>query len=489
MTSQAPPHLRPALGSALGFWLLVAVGLFLTFLSGWVRYRFGPVSFEEVMANLPITNGGGVGDGHLVVEAVLVCVVLPVLLAGFGFWLTWHKGLWWSATWGRRTITTAGILLSLSVLLFVTGVPTFIADTAADRSLGQYYRAPQLSATPAVKKNLITIYVESLESSYARASLFGHNLLSDLDAATSGWANYDQLRQYPTGGWTMAGMVGTQCGVPLKHQLVPTFDGTRRDHEVGAFLPGATCLGDLLATQGYRSVYLGGADITFAGKGNYYLDHGYAQTKGLADWRAAGEQAASFSAWGLSDDRLFAQARKTVDALHATRTPFNLTVLTLDTHEPPALHPECVTPDADAMARAVVCSTRAVAGFISHLKAAGYLADTVVMVMGDHLKMTPLAASFTSKLAPLTDRRVVLRIWSPQRFVFTRRDADQLSILPTTLELLGFTVPDGRAGLGVSFVGRHPVAGSVLAVNPADYAALLAAPSRDLYHQLWTRNN
>lgn len=485
MTSHTSARTRPALSSALAFWLLIAFALFLACLAGWVRYRFGPVTFEEVMANLPITNGGGVGDGQLVVEAVCFCVGLPVLIAAVGFWLTWTRALWLSRNGVRHIVGVGVTVVSLSVLLFVTGVPPFVGAMAANGTFAQYYRTPEVSSSASIPKNLITIYVESLESSYSQAALFGRNLLGELDSATAGWAHYDQLQQYPTGGWTMAGMVGTQCGVPLKHQLVPSMDGSRQTPTSGAFLPGATCLGDVLKARGYHSVYLGGADLTFAGKGNYYLDHGYAESKGLADWVAAGEDPSNISAWGLRDSRLFAQAARTVDALHAARTPFNLTVLTLDTHEPPALHPDCVTPDADAMARAVVCSTRTVAAFINHLKTSGYLKDTVVMVMGDHLKMTPLGASFTSKLSAVSDRRIVCRIWSPDRFVFTRNDADQLSVLPTTLELLGFTVPDGRAGLGVSFVSRHSLAGTVLALHHSDYAALMEAPAHDLYNRLW----
>ena len=56
-------------------------------------------------------------------------------------------------------------------------------------------------------KNLITVYLESMENTFGDAGLFGRNLLSVLDEATDGWGRYETLRQYPEGGWTMAGIV------------------------------------------------------------------------------------------------------------------------------------------------------------------------------------------------------------------------------------------------------------------------------------------
>jgi phosphoglycerol transferase len=69
--------------------------------------------------------------------------------------------------------------------------------------------------------------------------------------------------------------------------------------------------------------------------------------------------------------------------------------------------------------------------------------------------------------------------------VFSRDRADQLSVLPSTLELLGFDVPDGRAGLGVSFVNQHPLSGTALELPEADYRTVVTSPSSGLFKELW----
>ena len=115
--------------------------------------------------------------------------------------------------------------------------------------------------------------------------------------------------------------------------------------------------------------------------------------------------------WGLSDRRLFAHAEQEVDDLRATGEPFNLTVLTLDTREPGGVFPGCSPPDAVAMKAAIRCSMRAVAGFIKDLKSTGALEDTVVVVMGDHLKATSEGGAFKAELgytfASLKQGRVI----------------------------------------------------------------------------------
>jgi phosphoglycerol transferase len=255
--------------------------------------------------------------------------------------------------------------------------------------------------------------------------------------------------------------------------------------EVTSFLPGATCLGDVLAARGYTNVFVGGANSRFAGKGTFLAGHGYDRVLGLTDWESGGESRSQVSAWGLSDRRLFAHAEQEIDDLRASGEPFNLTILTLDTHEPGGVFPGCSTPDAVAMKTAITCSMRAVAGFVEHLKSTGALDDTVVVVIGDHLKATSEGGAFKAELEAMPSRTIIYRVWSPEGVTFTRDRADQFSVLPTTLELLGFALPDGRAGLGVSFVTQHPVSGTALELSDDEYRTVVAAPSSELYKEFW----
>lgn len=469
-------------------WGLVTIAVMLLALAGWIRYRFGAVSLEQIISNLPIGPGKGIGNNGLAVEAVTFCIAAPAVLVGAVAIGERRIRRRISTVRGARFVPVTAFIVGLAVLLGVAGVPEYAIAQLSEQTLASYYVTPAVTSAPSKPKNLITIYLESTENTFGDSELMGQNLLVNLDDATKGWANYRGLEQYTGGGWTMAGLVSTQCGIPLKSQLtVEGLDYNKMGEQVDHYLPGATCLGDVLTTQGYTNVFVGGADDDFAGKKTFLSDHGYSRVYGLADWKADGEDPDQISeSWGLSDARMTAHALDVLKGLHASGRPFNLTMLTLDTHEPAGIFPGCSSDDQIAMATAIKCSTRAVERFLDAAKARGYLDDTVVMVMGDHLKGTGDHDSFRDALLSAPHRTIVFRVWSPDGVVqYARESADQLSVLPSTLELLGFGVDEGRAGVGVSFVRPHDLAGTALALPSEEYRTLLLAPSSELYRGFW----
>ena len=471
-------------------WLLSTIALFLVALAGWIRFHFGAVSFEQIVSNLPISNGEGVGNNDLLVEAIVVCIVVPVsvtTLVVVGRW-------WWRRTRGtqarvrRRYLVapTLALIVALGVLLTVAGVPQYAGAMLDPRSIADYYETPAVTSVPTKPRNLITIYLESTENTYRDASIFGENLLANLDAATVGWPSYESLHQYPTGGWTMAGVVGTQCGIPLKSKLLTIgVNSNVQGEQMDSYLPGATCLGDVLAGAGYTNAFVGGANVRFGGKDTYLSDHGYTSIEGRERWEARGEDPANISIWGISDASLFSHARDTLTRLREADEPYNLTILTLDNHEPAAIYPSCTDDEAVPMATALRCSGKAVAGFLAYLGATGVLDDTVVVLMGDHLKNTGDSDQFRAELENAPERTIFFRVHSPDPVAFAREDADQFSVLPTTLELLGLGTADGRAGLGVSFVGKHDLTGTAVDLPASDYESLMKAPSSKIYQLFW----
>lgn len=484
-------------------WAAVAISLMLLAIAVWIRFRFGVVSLEAIVLNLPIAGGEGegVGNDSLVGEALIYCIGLPILLTvglalGIHFLRRRRSIAQQKPLTPLRRRTRVGwpvitLTVSLSVLLSTMGVPQYAMALLKNDSFAQYYVTPKVTSSPTKAKNLVTIYLESMENTFERSDIFGQNLLANLDTATKGWSEYD-LEQFPTGGFTMAGIVGTQCGIPLKSRtLLPGGpEANALGESVARYLPGAVCLGDVLAENGYTNVDLGGADESFAGKGKYFLDHGYSSVKGLDYWKKAGiDESKVSSVWGMSDAELFSRAKTELAELRAAGTPFNLTMLTLDTHEPGQLYSTCSGTESNPMATSVKCSMKAVAGFLDYMKANGYMEDTVVIVMGDHLKPTGELNHFTQELSSVQDRTIVCRIWSPDPIQFTREGADQLSLLPTTLSLLGFGLTAGRAGLGVSFVGDSDISGSALELSDEAYEAAIQSPSTELYRAFWAGND
>ncbi len=301
----------------------------------------------------------------------------------------------------------------------------------------------QPSSHSGVKRNLVYLYVESLERTFLDDAIFPSlaNNLKDLEKTS---ISIRGIGQAPMTDWTIAGMVSSQCGIPLA-----TIKPNRNDlGEVEQFVPGATCIGDILDWSGYQNVYIGGADIQFAGKQRFYPDHGVSETFGLKEFQDASAGLLPVSRWGIYDDTLFEKAFDRFKELHDGDQPFALFLLTLDTH-PPRGHetPSCRnTTYGDGnqpVLNAVECADRLVSEFVRKIE--DYAdkqesdSELLVIVASDHLMMR-------NDISPILEANQMRR----ENLFFARsqtleprviqREATTLDLAPTVLSLLGWDV-------------------------------------------------
>lgn len=462
-----------------------------------------------MLFNLQGGGGEGAGGDGLIWGAVISIIVIPLALVALMLLLVEksRRALRSHGVLsGRRIWVMRGIAMILALAVPLGGAALFsnavgvqdyvqasIREATLGTSMGDFYAVPKVEPAPSSgeRQNLIVIYLESVEDALADDSVFERNMLAPVQTATEGWATIPSLQQYDGGGWTMAGIVGTQCGIPLR-SADALADNTDLNalgssgNEVERYLAGATCLGDVLADEGYRNVFLGGADANFAGKGAFLTSHGYSEVNDLNVWRERGETEMRDD-WGLSDRRLFANAKHTVTKLHEADQPFNLTLLTLDTHEGPRVFDYCDWDTEVAMTAITTCSMQQVSGFIDYLDAEGILEDTTVVVMGDHRKMIAEGGSFWEELRDREDRTIFNRVWTPDSTTFARPEIDQLSMYPTMLELAGLEIEDHRAGIGVSaLAGAEDVpAGTVLDLSAEEYTDLVRSRSVTFFQSMW----
>ncbi len=339
---------------------------------------------------------------------------------------------------------------------------------ASQAALFKTFRDQYVSVTqlPAVEspKSLIYLYLESLERTYFNEAIFP-GLVPNLKRLEAAGLSFAHVKETPYTNWTIAGMVATQCGVPL---LLPESDYGQEAHYgnamggISAFMPNANCLGDLLKTADYQLHYLGGASLKFAGKGNFYLTHGFDETIGideLAD-QMTGQECTN--AWGLCDDELFHMAERRLLELRSMPDPYALVMLTLDTHAPRGMKSRTCGPlqygDGDnPILNAVHCTDLLVGQLVDRLTEQGYLRDAVLIVASDHLSNRNTATDLMN------------RGWRQNLFFALGDDipanrvqvnVEKVDLAPVVLNLLGYDVP--RLGFGIS-----PVNG-VSEIEPAN---------------------
>ena len=357
---------------------------------------------------------------------------------------------------GKNTLRNilAGAVLTVAVLLnpFSQDVSEFIrTERISIKKISDYefYAQPE-NLTLSNKKNLVFVYLESLERTYFDTEIFP-GLVPNLSRLEKENIYFTDVQYAYHTEWTIAGMLGSQCGVPL----YTSSNGNAMD-AYDEFMPNALCMGDILKNNGYDLTYLNGGDAKFAGKESFYASHGFDVILGKEDHEKNPDYNGFYSRWGLYDDKLFDLAFDKFTRKSKSRDPFGLFVLTLDTHHPKGhMPPVCdgvkYQDGSNEMLNAVKCSDRLAADFIEQLRNSPYAKDTLIVVMSDHMAMQNQAISLLDK----GTRRNFFMIIDPENSapMEITRPTSALDIGPTVLSLLGFQ--EQSLGFGRNLFGEE----------------------------------
>jgi phosphoglycerol transferase len=442
---------------------LSLAAIFLFCLSYWIHRYFGQVDVNQIAYHLSFgVDLVKTSDLTLTKRFIRWCVLAPVLLL---LLLSFAERRFPQtlARMPRRWRPRAIILYrGLPVLMIAAALGFWLWDVSALKYVrsnfgpdyfGANYVPPEsVALRERAPRNLIMIYMESLELGYADPSAFGRNLIEPLTQLKG--AHFPAYEQAPGTGWTIAALVATQCGVPLER--VSIFDVNTQGQMMDSFLSKATCLPDLLAQRGYRNVFLGGAASSFAGKDKFLQQHHYHEIYGKDEWLRQGASEQAMNGWGLYDADLFREAKSKLRELAASKQRFNLSLLTVDTHEPGGmLSAQCAQQGFQQRFDGVVsCAAAEVADFVRFAEQNGYLEDTNIVIVGDHLsRKNPLSP----QLEQMPQRTIFNTFLSRQSAAPNRAQLLHFDMLPTVLEFIGYEVPGGRLGLGYSGFNRHRV--------------------------------
>jgi hypothetical protein len=299
------------------------------------------------------------------------------------------------------------------------------------------------------RPNVVLIYAESLDQRYFDEEVFP-GLVPNLKRLRANSRDFSNVAQGVGAGWTVAGMVASQCGYPLTEARgVGGNDLSLFDQ----FLPNATCLGDLLEEDGYYSVFMGGADARFAGKGSFLRSHGFSEVLDRTDLTGRLSDLSYVHEWGVFDDTLFERAYEKFEELSSEASPFLLSLLTLDTHHPKGfLSKSCAPygPGRNPILNAVHCSDQLISRFIDEIRASPRSENTVVAVLSDHLAMRNEASDLlsSSKMPEVLLFFVNTPDGAHEENV---RSGLHYDLAPTLLDVLGFEV-EGQIGFGASLL-------------------------------------
>ena len=248
--------------------------------------------------------------------------------------------------------------------------------------------------------------------------------------------------------FTMGALFGQTTGLPLKIGI-----GVNNMDTQDSFFPGVTALGDILKDQGYRQVFLCGSQAEFGGRRLFFETHGEYE---IRDYNYAIEQGLIPSDykvfWGYEDEKLFSIAKETLLELAQGDEPFNLTMLTVDTHFPDGYVCDLCREDYgdNQYANVLACSSRQILGFLDWIQEQDFYENTTVILQGDHPTMY---VDFLEGINPDYRRKAyttyVNAAVRPQD-AKNAREYSTMDNFPTTLAALGVKIEGDRLGLGTN---------------------------------------
>jgi len=432
--------------------------LFLIFAPGGVNKVY--VTTRQIVFHLLLGVGGIKGaDSTIMNQFIFRSVIIPFYILSFATisllivkWIKPHnkiildirnKILWIIRAFDCKSFYIISLLCSFAYFALQIDLKNYIKSFfGKDQFTISYFDPNEIKfLAPKNQMNLILIYVESLEAAPRDPRLYGSNLLKPLDNIDG--QDILHFPQVPGTEWTMAGMVASQCAIPLKPFYVKNLSDS--------FFPGLVCLGDVLQRFDYEQYFFTANDLRFGNRDTFYKMHGYKHLFGKDQWKEMGVDPNLFNGWGdgLHDDTLLDEVKKIILANHANKTKYNMTILTTDTHFSNGYQsPRCELDErSSGFKGAYKCSAKIIAHFIKDLQSHHVLDNTLLIIMGDHLFMTlPTQVKFFPE-----PRNVYFKIVQNGGKLRSRNKMNHFDVAPTILDIMGFlNQSNSKFGLGIS---------------------------------------
>ncbi|MBR5236245.1 MAG: LTA synthase family protein [Clostridia bacterium] len=469
--------------------MLTLFSLLLFFSALWYIKYYGNTGFDSVLYTL-FSNLGGVSKGLLsgfclesVLPTVLIGAVLIFLVYGLNIKKAWVKKIkFW-----HKTL----FLLLLVILFFIlagtkVNVFGYIQKIALQTTLYEDYFVEPSSENiqfPEKKRNLIYIFLESMETTYmseAEGGACSLNVIPELTKLAVENTNFSHNESVggfstPSGtGWTVAGMVAQTSGVPLKGSA-----GVLENNEYGkdSFLPGVITLSDILNENGYKQALIVGSDASYANRDVYFKQH---KTDEIYDYFSAQEEGIIdkdyYVWWGMEDKYLFDYAKEKIRALAKGSEPFACTILTADTHFPEGfVCSRCDDTFSEQYNNVLSCASRQVADFIKWLTRQSFYDNTTIVICGDHLSMDN--QYIERNIQNDYERKGYNCFINPiaEGTNYKNRTFTSLDIFPTTLAAIGCDIRGERLGLGTNLFSERQTLAEEMGYEEFDHKLLYSS--------------
>lgn len=307
------------------------------------------------------------------------------------------------------------------------------------------------------KRNLIHIYLESVENTYLSKEDGGqeeNNYIRELGTLAKKEVNFSHHDliggSHTVEGtqWTIASMVAQEAGIPLLFPLTKDKYNTE-----SPFLPGCYTMGEILEKQGYQNEILMGSDANFACTSNFYKQHGHFKIVDIESAKESGRLPEDYHVfWGFEDKKVFEFAREDITKMAQSKQPFCMELVTIDTHTPDGYVCEDCNHDYDQQyANVIRCQSKQVEQFILWCQKQPWYENTTIVITGDHNSMSEKFFTHLDKNYLRTPYNCFINC-DAEIENNKNRDFAIFDFYPTILACMGVKIKGERLGLGTNLL-------------------------------------
>ena len=424
--------------------ILICTAYYLTFIMGSANfYQFIYMVMHSVSAG---------GTLPTVMKTVIPCIWLLLFLLVLFFIL--NKFIFLKQ---KRKLLFPILLLVLSFLLVLRIVKfdKYLINSVSKTNIyDEYYvNTNDVKITfPEEKRNIIIIYLESMESSLfskENGGAFNKSRIPELEEIALNNTNFSPTDKLG-GAYTLDSTGCTIFSLVTSNSATPTYNRLFYSYgEKNPYMRSVKSLGNVLKENGYNLELMQGSSVKFSATDYFLKENGDFILFDDNTARERGLVPKDYSAWwGIEDNKLLEFSKDELLNLSKKDEPFAFILFTTDTHFPNGyLDETCDEPFNDHLSNSYACSSKMVSRYLDWLKEQEFYDNTTIFLMGDHQIMQDSYYKNNKHFERMNYNAIINSVASGNT---KNRKYSQFDMYPTILASMGATIEGNRIGFGVN---------------------------------------
>ena len=403
----------------------------------------------------------------------------------------------------KKRLGAIGLYFAASIALFIIKIPILdyihIINNEPEKSnisskffIENYVNPNSVKITPPEKKrNLILIYLESLETTFADKEHGGNqdtNLIPEITKLSLQNLSFGKSKKYIGGGLDAIGSNHTFGSLHTRSLGIPGVANYKKT----PILQHYNSLYKILNDNGYKQIFFQGNPGLFSEFQRFAKDQKIDEVYGPRDViqrlnldttdlikKNGGKSA--------PDKDVFKFANQILDTISE---PFSLTFFTIDTHSPHGIYdPDCIQSadesNKDELLKASVrCVSRELDKFLNTLKTNPLYENTSIAIFGDHVFMgTRLVKNFNNR------KWIDIFINVPKTpFSEENRLFSDIDMFPTILSSINFDIEGNKLGFGTDLFSDRKTFVETIGLDSLN-KEIKAMPSHLIYESYILKKN